>query len=115
MAFMLGFINPHIFNIMVSIRFLDMVVVGGRGSILGSVVGVVLITFLQVKLVSISGLAYLGPLLVEISTRFFTENGLPNVQFVVFGLTMVLIVTFEPLVLYGMWIRTKNYWCTWPF
>lgn len=115
MAFVLGFINPHTFNIMVSILFLAMVVVGGLGSILGSVMGAVLITLLQIKLASISDLAYVGPLLMEISSRFFTESGLPNVQFVVFGLIMVAIVIFEPLGLYGIWIRTKIYWKTWPF
>ncbi|MFH1034503.1 MAG: branched-chain amino acid ABC transporter permease [Pseudomonadota bacterium] len=115
MAFVLGFINPHTFNIMVSILFLAMVVVGGLGSILGSVMGAVLITFLQIKLASIGELAYIGPLLLDISGRFFTESGLPNVQFVVFGLIMVLIVIFEPLGLYGIWIRTKIYWKTWPF
>ncbi len=115
MAFVLGFINPHTFNIMVSILCLAMVVVGGLGSILGSVVGAILITFLQIQLARVTDLAYIGPALMEISTRFFTESGLPNVQYVVFGLIMVLIVIFEPLGLYGIWIRTKIYWRTWPF
>jgi branched-chain amino acid transport system permease protein len=26
-----------------------------------------------------------------------------------------LLVVFEPLGLYGFWIRTKIYWKTWPF
>ncbi len=115
MAFVLGFVNPHTFNIMVSILFLAMVVVGGLGSILGSVMGAILITFLQLELARIGDMALIGPLLTEISTRFFTESGLPNVQYVVFGLIMVLIVIFEPLGLYGFWVRTKIYWRTWPF
>ena len=115
MAFVLGFINPHTFNIMVSILFLAMVVVGGLGSILGSVLGAILITFLQIQLASIANLAVLGPFLLDISARFFTESGLPNVQYVVFGLILVLIVIFEPLGLYGIWMRGKVYWKTWPF
>jgi branched-chain amino acid transport system permease protein len=115
MAFVLGFIAPHTFNIMVSILFLAMVVVGGLGSVLGSVMGAILITYLQIELGSIGSLPVVGPLLTEISTRFFTESGLPNVQYVVFGLIMVLIIIFEPLGLYGIWIRTKIYWRTWPF
>lgn len=115
MAFVLGFINPHSFNVMVSILFLAMVVVGGLGSILGSILGAILITFLQIQLARVAELAYVGPLLMEISSRFFTESGLPNVQYVVFGLIMVLIVIVEPLGLYGFWIRTKIYWRTWPF
>lgn len=115
MAFVLGFIAPHTFNIMVSILFLAMVVVGGLGSILGSVLGAILISYLQIELSRIGSLPVLGPLLMDISTRFFTESGLPNVQYVVFGLIMVLIIIFEPLGLYGIWIRTKLYWRTWPF
>jgi branched-chain amino acid transport system permease protein len=45
----------------------------------------------------------------------FTLSGLPNVQYVIFGLIMVGIIIFEPLGLYGIWIRTKLYWRTWPF
>ncbi len=115
MAFVLGFINPHTFNIMVSILMLAMVVVGGLGSILGSVMGAVLITWLQIELARITEIPYLGPLLTDLSNTLFTASGLPNVQFVVFGLIMVLIIIFEPLGLYGIWIRTKVYWKTWPF
>ena len=115
MAFVLGFINPHTFNIMISILFLAMVVVGGLGSILGSVMGAVLITWLQIELSRITEMPLVGPLLEEISRSVFTISGLPNVQYVVFGLIMVLIIIFEPLGLYGLWIRTKLYWRTWPF
>ena len=115
MAFVLGFISPHTFNVMVSIMFLAMVVVGGLGSMLGSVMGAVLITWLQQELARIGELPYLGPLLTELSNQVFTLSGLPNVQYVVFGLIMVLIIIFEPLGLYGFWIRTKIYWRTWPF
>jgi len=30
-------------------------------------------------------------------------------------LIMILIMLFEPLGLFGVWIRTKKYWRTWPF
>ena len=115
MAFVLGFINPHTFNIMVSVIFLAMVVVGGLGSVLGSIMGAILFTFLQIELSKITEIPVVGPTLEFLSTHFFTLSGLPNVQYVVFGLIMVLIIIFEPLGLYGIWIRTKIYWRTWPF
>jgi branched-chain amino acid transport system permease protein len=115
MAFVLGFINPHTFNVMVSILFLAMVVVGGLGSVLGSVMGAVLITWLQQELAGIQEMPLVGPMLEEISRTVFTLSGLPNVQYVIFGLIMVGIIIFEPLGLYGIWIRTKLYWRTWPF
>ena len=30
-------------------------------------------------------------------------------------LIMIGIVIFEPLGMYGIWIRVKKYWMTWPF
>lgn len=115
MAFVLGFINPHSFNVMVSVIFLAMVVVGGLGSVLGSVMGAILFTFLQIELSKITEIPFVGSGLEFLSNHFFTLSGLPNVQYVVFGLIMVLIIIFEPLGLYGIWIRTKIYWRTWPF
>ncbi|MDQ1335028.1 MAG: branched-chain amino acid transport system permease protein, partial [Thermodesulfobacteriota bacterium] len=41
--------------------------------------------------------------------------GLPNIASIIFGLIIILLVVFEPLGLYGFWIRTKIYWKTWPF
>ena len=46
---------------------------------------------------------------------YFEEN---KVSFAIsFGLypVLVLIMIFEPLGLYGFWLRTKLYWRTWPF
>jgi len=44
-GFVLGFFDPFTFNMILSIIFLVMVVVGGLGTILGGVLGAVLITF----------------------------------------------------------------------
>ncbi len=114
-AFSLGFIEPQIFNLMLSIIFLAMVVVGGLGSIFGSIAGAILLAVLNLKLAAVQNLPLLGDLLMRASEVWFSVSGLPNVQFIVYGLIMVLIIIFEPLGLYGFWIRTKIYWKTWPF
>jgi branched-chain amino acid transport system permease protein len=115
MAFVLGFISPENFNLMMSIVFLAMVVVGGLGSIAGSIAGATLLTFLQIQLSAIQDLWLVGPLVVSISERWFNIGGMANIQSIIVGLVMVLIVIFEPLGLYGFWLRTKLYWKTWPF
>ncbi|MBM3301183.1 MAG: branched-chain amino acid ABC transporter permease [Deltaproteobacteria bacterium] len=114
-AFSLGFIEPQVFNLMLSILFLAMVVVGGLGSIFGSVAGGVLVAFLNLKLAAVQNLPAIGPVLVRLSETWFSISGLPNIQFVVYGLIMFLIIVFEPLGLFGFWIRTKIYWKTYPF
>jgi branched-chain amino acid transport system permease protein len=107
-AFLLGFINPSTFNFILSIYFLAFVIVGGLGSIFGSIMGGIVMTWLMLTLDKIQELPHIGTALVSFS-------GLPNVSSIVFGLIIVLIVVFEPLGLYGFWIRTKIYWKTWPF
>ena len=73
LAFVLGFINPHAFDLILSIMFLIMVLVGGPGSILGSIIGAVLITFLNVKLEAVQSIPVLGDLLLACS-MFTGEN-----------------------------------------
>ncbi|TET54646.1 MAG: branched-chain amino acid ABC transporter permease [Desulfobacteraceae bacterium] len=115
MAFMLGFINPSTFNFILSIYFLAFVIVGGLGTIFGSIMGGVVMTWLILMLDKVQDLPYLGQLLMTISERWMSVTGVHNVASICLGLIIVLIVVFEPLGLYGFWIRTKIYWKTWPF
>jgi branched-chain amino acid transport system permease protein len=115
LAFMLGFISPGQFNFILSVLFLAMVVVGGLGSILGSIFGGVLVGYLNLKMDVVQDLPLLGRLLQFVSEQFMTVGGLPNVGWVFTGLVLIMVVVFEPLGLYGLWMRTKVYWKTWPF
>ena len=114
-AFVLRFIEPEIFTLLMSIMFLAMVVVGGLGSIMGGITGACLLSWMDLQLRNILSIPYLGAWLEELSKSYFSITGVSNIQFIVFGLIMVLIMLFEPLGLYGFWIRTKKYWRTWPF
>jgi len=114
MAFVIGFINPNSFNFILSILFLAMVVVGGLGSILGSIMGAIVVSFLYLKLEAIQYVPYIGDLLVTISKNWMSLSGLPNVSSIIFGFILIMIVVIEPLGLYGFWIRIKKYWKTWP-
>ncbi len=114
-AFLLGFINPSTFNFILSIYFLAFVIVGGLGSIFGSIMGGVVMTWLMLTLDKVQELPYLGTVLISFSERWMNLTGLPNIASIIFGLIIILLVVFEPLGLYGFWIRTKIYWKTWPF
>jgi len=114
-AFMLGFINPTTFNFILSIYFLAFVIVGGLGSILGSIMGGIVMTWLLLELDKVQELPYLGQALIAFSEKWMNVAGLPNIASIIFGLIIILLVVFEPLGLYGFWIRTKIYWKTWPF
>lgn len=114
-AFVLRFIDPEVFTLFMSILFLVMIVVGGLGSIFGAVAGACLISWLDLELRNILSIPYLGKWLESLSKSYFSITGVSNIQFIVFGSIMIVIMLFEPLGLYGFWIRTKKYWKTWPF
>jgi branched-chain amino acid transport system permease protein len=115
-GFVLGFFNPEPFNLILSIIFLVMIVVGGLGSISGAVMGAVLITWLQFSLLkNVKEMPYIGDFLVAVSNRWLTVVGLENFASIILGLIMIGIIIFEPLGMYGVWLRMKKYWRTWPF
>ena len=114
-AFVLRFIEPQIFGLLMSIIFLAMVVVGGLGSIFGSIAGACLLSWLDLQLRNILSVPYLGEWLEALSKSYFSITGVSNIQLIIYGTIMVSIMLFEPLGIYGIWIRTKIYWKTWPF
>ena len=72
-GFVLGFFDPFTFNLILSIIFLVMVVVGGLGTILGGVMGAALITYLQYDLLkNVDEMPYMGNLMV-----LFPKSGSP--------------------------------------
>lgn len=114
-AFVLRFIEPQMFGLMMSVLFLGMIVVGGLGSIMGSIAGALIFSWLDLELRNILNIPYVGPFLNELSKSYFSITGVSNIQFIIYGLIIVLIMVFEPLGIFGFWIRTKKYWKTWPF
>lgn len=114
-AFVLRFIEPELFSMLMSIMFLTMAVVGGLGSMLGPVAGACLLGWLDLQMRNILGIPYLGQWLRELSQNYFSLTGVSNIQYIVFGAILILIMVFEPLGIFGIWIRIKKYWKTWPF
>ncbi len=102
-ALTVGLISPENFGIMVSIQYLVMIVVGGTGSIYGAILGAIFITLLPE---GIRFTQYVLPNSIAMSGYF---------QMVIYGLTMLVFIVFEPQGLYGRWQVVKNYWKAFPF
>ncbi len=98
---------PGDFTFLHSVMFLAMVLVGGLGSILGTVFGVLFITLIPFGLdAAVSWLA-----------RVYDPNVtilLGPVKDFVFGLLIVLFIIFEPVGLVGVWFRIRDYFRIWP-
>ncbi|MFW6283989.1 MAG: branched-chain amino acid ABC transporter permease [Desulfosalsimonas sp.] len=114
-AFVLRFIEPELFNLFLSVFFLTMAVAGGLGSVMGPIAGAIVLSFLDLQLRNILSIPYIGDWLRQLSASYFSLTGVSNIQFIVFGSILIAIMLFEPLGLYGLWIRMKKYWRTWPF
>ncbi|OEH92688.1 branched-chain amino acid ABC transporter permease [Bacillus solimangrovi] len=100
-------VSPELYSIDVSIQYLAMILVGGLGSILGSILGAIFITLLPVGLGSmVDVIAYFLPNL---------QNALAAFQELVFGLIIILFLIFEPGGLAHIWSNIKNYFKNWPF
>ena len=128
---------PESFNLFLSVQFLAILLVGGLGTITGTLLGSVFVVTLP-RLVQdfsdllsetaesgsgiLSGIANLfvstGPDdWGLISTAAGNSPGLNVSQFnlVLYGVLLIVFLVFEPLGLYGIWIRIRNYWKGWPF
>jgi branched-chain amino acid transport system permease protein len=123
-AHKIGFLAPDIFSVLFSIQFLLMVVVGGLGSLHGAVYGAVFVALLPV-LISQSRDAVpvwaghlfgvfgkdAGNTVFSAVDRFVKQPGLePGI----FGLILVLFILFEPLGIYGRWVKIRLYFSTFP-
>jgi branched-chain amino acid transport system permease protein len=91
-AQVLGHIEPQIFNVLESITLFVAVIIGGVASVEGSILGAAFV------------------LLVPKVFADFREM-VP----VVYGVTILLVLIFEPLGLYGRWLKTRLYFQLWPF
>jgi branched-chain amino acid transport system permease protein len=98
----LKFISPDAFNILLSIQLLLMVVVGGLGSIHGAIYGAIFVGGLPQAIALVR-----DHLPSAISRTPGLEPGL-------FGLVMILIVLFEPMGIYGRWLKIKAYFANFP-
>ena len=102
-AHKLQFISPDQFNILQSIDLLLMIVVGGVGSVHGAFLGAIfLITMPQIiALVKDYLPAAIGQA--------------PGLQGLVYGVVLVAFVLFEPMGLYGRWLKIRTYLQLFPF
>lgn len=135
-ASFVGKMPPEQFDLILSVEFIAILLIGGAGMISGSLLG----TFFVV----------LSPLFVEHAAEWMAAQSegttiwakfwdliisrgddggiistasiapgfaLPvdKLDELIYGLLVIMFLLFEPLGLYGIWVRIRNYWKGWPF
>lgn len=108
-AFYMGSITSEPFNLGLSVEYIAMVIIGGLGSISGSIFGAVFITLLN------EGLRFATEFMMN--TGFVSQSGLnvaPLREFV-FGLAIVMFILIEPRGLAEIWRIIRSSFRLWPF
>jgi branched-chain amino acid transport system permease protein len=102
-AHQIRFLSPDQFNIIQSIDLLLMVVIGGLGSIHGAFLGAIFLIGLPQAISAVKD--YLPE----------TIGQAPGLKAVVYGAVLIGFVLFEPLGLYGRWVKVRTYLQLFPF
>ena len=102
-AHKLSFISPDQFNILQSIDLLLLVVIGGLGSVHGAFLGAIFLISMP-QLISLSK-DWLPPVIGQA----------PGLQGLVYGLVLIAFVLFEPLGIYGRWLKVRTWLQLFPF
>ncbi len=99
--------TPENYGTQVSIEFLAMILIGGLGSVFGSIYGAVFITLLPVALRELMDL---------IRDVFPNMTGIfIGIKEIIFGGIIILFLVLEPEGLAKMWRNLKDYFKLWPF
>jgi branched-chain amino acid transport system permease protein len=102
-----GYITAEHFTINESINYLAMIIIGGLGSVLGSIYGAIFMTLLpQILTVGTGAMANVFPKIGFLIMSF--KDG-------IFGLIVILFLIFEPDGLAHRWRMIKAYWKLYPF
>ncbi|EHR53804.1 ABC-type branched-chain amino acid transport system, permease component [Saccharomonospora marina XMU15] len=105
------FVSPDEWNLLLSIQYIAIVIVGGLGTIFGAVLGAVFVGALPALIDRYSD-AIPGVRTSVGGDGFISVFALNQA---LFGVLIVLFLVLEPRGLAGIWLRVKTYFKTWPF
>ncbi|NEA36751.1 branched-chain amino acid ABC transporter permease [Streptomyces sp. SID13031] len=107
---MIGFVEPGSFNLAMSVQYIAMILVGGVATISGSIMGALFITLLPRVTREL-------PAVLPFISSSSTAGGITvfQVETILYGLLIIGFLIFEPRGLFGIWVRIRTYWKSWPF
>jgi branched-chain amino acid transport system permease protein len=134
-ATFLGNLPPEEWNLFLSVQFIAIILIGGAGTIIGVVLGTLFVELLPRIVENVTGwmgdqiadetwIAPIAEIIIKSDGNDFgilstsaAGAGLSIFQanLVIYGLLIAVFLIFEPLGLFGIWLRVRNYWKGWPF
>ena len=99
----LQFISPDQFNLLQSIDLLLMIVIGGLGSVHGVFLGAIFLITL--------------PQGISAAKEYLPDfiGQAPGLKSAIYGAVLIAFVMFEPMGLYGRWLKVRTYLQMFPF
>lgn len=132
-----GRLGPPVWSLTLSVEFIAILLIGGAGTVAGTLLGTFFVELLPEVVEKLtdwltgqvsSGGAFqpLAEILISTGPGNFgpiaattTSPGWPMSAFqwnlVIYGVLVVVFLIAEPLGLFGIWLRIRNYWKGWPF
>jgi branched-chain amino acid transport system permease protein len=108
LAHWIGFMNAEQFSLTESILYIGMIIIGGLGTTIGPILGVVFIRLLQ-QVLTVQVVPFLE------STVALPAGFASGVTPMLFGLAIVLFLVLEPRGLAHRWMLFKSAYRLWPF
>jgi branched-chain amino acid transport system permease protein len=135
LASFFGSRTPEAWDLVLSVTFIAIILIGGAGTTAGAILGaffVIMVPRLVENFTRLLGdwaagegvLAAIGNFILKSGATDFglvgtsvIGPGLSTFQLnlLLYGLLIVVFLIFEPLGLFGIWLRVRNYWRGWPF
>lgn len=105
-----GIANYEAFQIGVSIDYLAMIIIGGLGSVLGTILGAIFVTMLPIAIRTF----------VETFGGYIWDTAAlsavaASMRLVIFGTLIIAFLVIEPEGLARLWRNIRNYFRVWPF
>ena len=136
-ASFVGRLPPEYWDLILSVEFIAILLVGGAGTVAGTLVGTFFVVLLPRFMEEFAGwmseqssgsgpwASFWDGLVSRDQNDFgFISSaeiapGFPlpvsALDTILYGLLVIIFLLFEPLGLYGIWVKIRNYWKGWPF
>lgn len=108
LAHWIGFMNTEQFSLMESILYIGMIIIGGLGTTLGPILGVIFIRLLQ------QGMMFVAPT-IEAAFPALPAGFATGIAPMLFGVIFILFLIREPRGLAHRWMLFKAAYRLWPF
>ena len=106
------FVQPDAFDLFLSIQYIAIVIVGGVGTVFGSILGAI---FVGAVPQLVDRYSRDIPFIAKTASGSGFHLTVFQVNQIIFGILIVLFLVLEPRGLAAIWMRIKAYFKAWPF